>query len=181
MPSFPAPARVLGRRAQRRAASRGRGGYERRMHSGVPPYALVVLVPRARRPNKPGARWRSTAGRYYRRKPNRYRKKKHTPGSVAAYNIVTVPRRGTARSSRTAGLLMHMLVAGGRWLVVGMLSCLFPTPRIPWFPHHTFLPPRHTNKNPIRRLPIIINLLKFVVLSSLRCLVPVRFSIIVTT
>ena len=56
------------------------------------------------------------------------------------------------------------------------------TLRIYWFPHHTFLPPRHTNhkNNPIRRLPrIIINLLKFVVLSSLRCLVPVRFSIIV--
>ena len=38
----------------------------------------------------------------------------------------------------------------------------------------------HTNKS-TRRLPIIINLLKFVVLSSLGCLVTVRFSIIVTT
>ena len=37
----------------------------------------------------------------------------------------------------------------------------------------------HTSKS-IRRLSIIINLLKFVVLSSIRCLVPVRFSIIVT-
>ena len=63
-----------------------------------------------------------------------------------------------------------------------MLSCLFPTHalqtestlvRIYWFLHHT-------NKS-IRRLPIIINLLKFVVLPSLRCLVPVRVSIIVVT
>ena len=54
------------------------------------------------------------------------------------------------------------------------------TLRIHWFPHHhTFLPRRTvaTENKSIRRLPIIINLLKFVVLSSLRCLVPVRISI----
>ena len=56
------------------------------------------------------------------------------------------------------------------------------TLRIYWFSHHTFLSRTVATENKsIRRLPIIINLLKFVVLSSLRCLVPVRFSIIVTT
>ena len=56
------------------------------------------------------------------------------------------------------------------------------TSRIYWFSHHTFLPRAHrSNPNKsIRRLSIIINLLKFVVLSSLRCLVLVRFRIIVT-
>ena len=50
------------------------------------------------------------------------------------------------------------------------------TPRIYWFLHHTFF--HHTNKS-IRTLPIIINLLTFVLFyrSSIRCLVPVRFSI----
>ena len=54
--------------------------------------------------------------------------------------------------------------------------------RIPWFSHHTFFSRTAvaTENKSVRRLPIIINLLKFVVLSSLRCLVPVRFSIIVT-
>ena len=66
-----------------------------------------------------------------------------------------------------------------------MLSCrptISTTLRIYWFSHqpHIFATHRsHTNKS-IRRLSIIINLLKFVVLSSLRCLVPVRFCIIVT-
>ena len=56
------------------------------------------------------------------------------------------------------------------------------TLRIYWFSHHTFLShtDNHTTKKSIRRLSTMINLLKFVVLSSLRCLVPVRFRIIVT-
>ena len=63
------------------------------------------------------------------------------------------------------------------------------TLRIYWFFHHTFLSrtvatPRQTNRAILRRLTstTIINLLLklFVVLSSLRCLVPVRFRIIVT-
>ena len=53
------------------------------------------------------------------------------------------------------------------------------TLRIYWFfLHHTFF---HLTIKSIRRLPIIINLLKFIVPSSLRCLVPVHVSIIVTT
>ena len=54
-------------------------------------------------------------------------------------------------------------------MLLYVLSCLFPTPRIPWFPHHTFFPSTVATENKsICRLPIIINLLKFVVLSSLR-------------
>ena len=65
-----------------------------------------------------------------------------------------------------------------------MLSCQFPPqpqPLSSWFSHHTLSPPlphRVTTKiapdEIISNLSILINLLKFlVVLSSLRCLVPV--------
>ena len=61
------------------------------------------------------------------------------------------------------------------------------TLRISWFSHHTLSPPHtltsqhhHTKIADVIIKPPIINLLKFVVLSSLRCLAPVRFCIIVT-
>ena len=59
-----------------------------------------------------------------------------------------------------------------------MLSCLFPHLGFPGFPtthsHH------HTKIADVIISNLIVNLLKFVVLSSLRCLVPVLLSIIVT-
>ena len=70
-----------------------------------------------------------------------------------------------------------------------MLSCLFPThstrsPHLGFtgFPtSHTFLPRTAASQtNRFADYRTIINLLKFVVLSSLRCFVPVRFRIIVT-
>ena len=84
-------------------------------------------------------------------------------------------------------LLGGALLTDACLCVLAVLAVIMPiyhtlhtesTLRIYWFLHHTFF--HHTNKS-IRRLPIIINLLTFVVLSSLRCLVPVQFSIIVTT
>ena len=55
-----------------------------------------------------------------------------------------------------------------------MLSCLLPTLRIYRCLHHTISP---TTQNNQHGNYIIISLLNLVVLSSNRCLVPVRFSI----
>ena len=58
-----------------------------------------------------------------------------------------------------------------------LLWCLFPHLGFPGFP--TTHSHRHTKIADLIISNLIINLLKFVVLSSLRCLVPVRFSIII--
>ena len=57
--------------------------------------------------------------------------------------------------------------------VATVISCLFPTNstlRIYWFLHRTFFLHTSKKKRSARRLPIIINLLKFVVLASLTSL-----------
>ena len=94
---------------------------------------------------------------------------------MQSYYCYYYRRRGSSATSQHSTHKQH---THHHCVIVPICSTL----RIYWFSHHTFFSRTVATENKsIRRLLIIINLLKFVVLSSLRCLVPVRFSIIVTT
>ena len=104
---------------------------------------------------------------------------------VAATVVVAPPSAACVRRQETNKRQERMI------MILVSSACLFPTHSLAPHLGFTGFPTTHfchdaatvagatgaENKS-IRRLPIIINLLKFVVLSSLRCLVPVRFSII---